>query len=534
VGQKYQFHQKECGVDKMANPVWSLTNRTIDNRGTKSNPALTTVTPTNQQGWETLRTYRDGSTVQYKIDPQGRVGYRDGRNGNQYANLQQFADQLAGENSTSFIQNYINRLKTDITGVLTTRTQNTIPSQAAPPSKTGIGTSPDNTNNQNADGTPGDPGGSPAIFDISSNNFQKDEEFKNKTWLVYPKDMNRSQDRIVITQRRYIATNAFSEGKINVNAFSQERFKEPPTKEQLLGTVILPMPNDISETNVTAWGEDSLSSLAALVGGAALGSVKSLADFDIDKTIKDIQGAASTALDKNSSANETIKQLLTLNAAAAVTKKFGININPEAFRSRITGTAINPNLELLFQGPKLRSFAFQFKMSPRNQDEAKNIRYIIKFFKKGMAAKRNFTDSKAAYFLGTPNVFDINFKSGDTELGSIGKIKTCALQQCVVNYTPDGFYAAYEDTQKNAGGSQPIAVTMTLAFTELTPLYNDNYEDSDTVGWDKLEDGPTGKPAAPPPPPPAAPGPAGQATSPTRTLIQGTGQSQPSLGLPGV
>jgi hypothetical protein len=401
--------------------------------------------------------------------------------------------------------------------------------QPPPPGRLGIGTSPDNTNNQNPDNA--DPASSPAVFDISSNNFQNDEEFSNKDWLKYPKDMNPSQDRIVITQRRYIATNAFSEGKISENAISQERFKEPPTKEQLLGTVILPMPNDISETNVTAWGEDSLSSLAALVGGAALGVVGGLGAGNFDKIGKAANEAIKTTLNKESGANETIKQLLTLNAAAEVTKKFGININPEAFRSRITGTAINPNLELLFQGPKLRSFAFQFKMSPRNQDEAKNIRYIIKFFKKGMAAKRNFTDSKAAYFLGTPNVFDINFKSGDTELGSIGKIKTCALQQCVVNYTPDGFYAAYEDTQKNAGGSQPIAVTMTLAFTELTPLYNDNYEDSDTVGWDKLEDGPTGKPAAAAPPA-AAPGPAGQATSPTRTQSQGTGPNQPSLGLP--
>jgi len=382
----------------------------------------------------------------------------------------------------------------------------------APPGRSGIGTSPDNTNNQNPDNS--DPASSPAVFDISSNNFQNDEEFSNKDWLKYPKDMNLSQDRIVITQRRYIATNAFSEGKINENAISQERFKEPPTKEQLLGTVILPMPNDISETNVTAWGEDSLSSLAALVGGAALGVAGGLGAGNFDKIGKAANEAIKTTLNKESGANETIKQLLTLNAASAVTKKFGININPEAFRSRITGTAINPNLELLFQGPKLRSFAFQFKMSPRSWEEARNIRYIIKFFKKGMAAKRNFTDAKAAYFLGTPNVFDINFKSGNTELGSIGKIKTCALQQCTVNYTPDGFYAAYEDTQKNAaGGSQPIAVTITLAFTELTPLYNDNYEDSDTVGWDVLNDGPTGTPSTSSPAPSPSPSPTGQPTA---------------------
>ena len=134
-------------------------------------------------------------------------------------------------------------------------------------------------------------------------------------------------------------------------------------------------------------------------------------------------------------------------------------------------------------------------MTPRSQKEARNIRYILKFFKKGMAAKRNFTDPQAAYFLGAPNVFDIQFKSDSSgkEITSIGKIKTCALQQCVVNYTPDGFYAAYQDSK--AGGSQPISVLIQLAFTELTPLYNDNYDESiDTVGYDSLQDGPSGSP----------------------------------------
>jgi hypothetical protein len=34
---------------------------------------------------------------------------------------------------------------------------------------------------------------------------------------------------------------------------------------------------------------------------------------------------------------------------------------------------------------------------------------------------------------------------------------------------------------------------MQLGFTELTPLYNDNYDDSDTVGFDNLGNGPTGE-----------------------------------------
>ena len=33
---------------------------------------------------------------------------------------------------------------------------------------------------------------------------------------------------------------------------------------------------------------------------------------------------------------------------------------------RSTGSILNPNMELLFQGPQLRDFTFQFKLSPRS------------------------------------------------------------------------------------------------------------------------------------------------------------------------
>jgi hypothetical protein len=396
--------------------------------------------------------------------------------------------------------------------------------------------------NQDTSGSgSGAPSGTPAIFEVTSKDFQSENEKFKPGFLKYPLDMSSGQDRIVIVQRRYRTPEVLNGTGLDINkiiagGFSKERFGndiEEPTESELIGTAVLPMPNDISETNVTAWGEDSLSSLAALVGGASLGAVSGLANFNLDAATQNIMRAASNALSNDTAANETIKQLLALNAAAAVTQKFGININPEAFRSRITGTAINPNLELLFQGPKLRSFGFQFKMTPRSQEEARNIRYILKFFKKGMAAKRS--GGKAAYFLGAPNVFDIHFRGSESnnDLKSIGKIKTCALQQCVVNYTPDGFYAAFND--RPAGGSQPIAVTMQLAFTELTPLYNDNYDanDENTVGYDILKDVSFGTTQNTGGGTPAPPGPPGQVGSPAQTLIQGTGANQPPLGLPG-
>ena len=49
-----------------------------------------------------------------------------------------------------------------------------------------------------------------------------------------------------------------------------------------------------------------------------------------------------------------------------------INITPAQILARSTGQILNPNMELLFNGPSLRTFRFQFKFVPRGPKEAKN------------------------------------------------------------------------------------------------------------------------------------------------------------------
>ena len=46
--------------------------------------------------------------------------------------------------------------------------------------------------------------------------------------------------------------------------------------------------------------------------------------------------------------------------------------------------------------------------------------------------------------------------------------KECALSACGVEYAPDGNYATYDD-------GVMIAYQVTMAFQELTPIYNDDY-----------------------------------------------------------
>ena len=122
-------------------------------------------------------------------------------------------------------------------------------------------------------------------------------------------------------------------------------------------------------------------------------------------------------------------------------------------------------------------------MTPRSREEAQRVNNIIRFFKQGMAPKKGL-DTKTgggSYFLGTPNVFDIVFKttkdggnfffSGDDENNSVLRIKTCACTGTAINYTPDGMWNAYDR-------GQPVSVTMSLRFAELEPIFDTDYDEN--------------------------------------------------------
>ena len=57
--------------------------------------------------------------------------------------------------------------------------------------------------------------------------------------------------------------------------------------------------------------------------------------------------------------------------------------------ARTTGAVMNPNMELLFKGPALRSFTFSWKMSPRDKKESEVIAKIIRTFKQSMAPQKS-------------------------------------------------------------------------------------------------------------------------------------------------
>ena len=105
----------------------------------------------------------------------------------------------------------------------------------------------------------------------------------------------------------------------------------------------------------------------------------------------------------------------------------------------------------------------------------------MRFFKQGMAARRV---REQTLFLGSPNVFRLRYLTGkDDPIRALPRYKICALTSTEVDYAPGGLYQSYEDEK---AGSQPTIMTMTLNFTELTPIFEQDYRNFDEASQKDL------------------------------------------------
>lgn len=276
--------------------------------------------------------------------------------------------------------------------------------------------------------------------------------------MVYPIDLDiKTQDYVTFNMYRYKPKTLTGDV---LNPFTS------PELGGAKGSVTLPIQAPASDTNTVGWSDGKLNGLQAAGLTAAVQAISGKKD--------ELSNKISTAMEdlqKDQQAGGlNVGQLFRFYAA---TQAAQIN---EGF-ARATGGILNPNLELLFQGPELRNFNFVFKMSARDIDEAMEIRKIIRFFKQGMSVKKSSTQ----LFLKSPDIFKVTYyRYGEVEHKAINMYKTAALRAFNVDYTPLGSYMTYDDP-----ASTMVAYTMTMQFQEIDPIYDDDYDklDADAIGY---------------------------------------------------
>jgi len=285
------------------------------------------------------------------------------------------------------------------------------------------------------------------------------ERKKYDSLLRYPENIQLEyQDCIKFSMLKY------QQSGLNVTVSELNQFQRSvstnngnPTvgKRTPLTTIVLPIPGGINDSNTVDWQGNELDEITKAFAGIAQGA---------------ITGGGAGAEQKIEQAKTGAEQNISGLQKTVVSKLVQSATGASGIMQRQYGAIINPNIELLFNGPQLRTFSFIFRLSPRSESEAKIVQKIIRYFKQGMTPKR----SSGYLLLQSPHTFAISYITSNKEHPYLNRFKECALTQCNVNYTPEGNYMSYDGVERSMASYE-----VTLQFQELVPLFDDDYGDVD-------------------------------------------------------
>ena len=249
------------------------------------------------------------------------------------------------------------------------------------------------------------------------------------------------------------------------------------------GTILLPIPSNVQDNNNVQYGESKMNGLQAAGVSAAEGITRNF--FDLVKG--DIKGIdfKGKAKDNIENLGDKIKaglggdpttaaavagDILTKQLTASAANVFDANVTANQLLARASGEIINPNLEILFSDVTIRNFQFRYKLTPRNKYESEQIKLIIRAFKRNMAPQAIGSDGASDFFLRTPNVFKLRYRSGNRDHPFLNKFKQCFLSDMQTTYTGEGVYSTYDD-------GTPVSILLSLSFKEIQPIYDIDYDE---------------------------------------------------------
>ena len=249
----------------------------------------------------------------------------------------------------------------------------------------------------------------------------------------------------------------------NYGGFSEESL----TKERAEGykSILLFMPEDIQAQYGANWGGAGIGVGQANVAGM-IG-----ANAGLKKTMGGVFEATRGGL----------KILGYDFTKGLMNATMGGQLTTNQLMGGVSGTIINPNVELMYDAPELRGFNLNFKMMPRDRNEAKDIFTICQTLKRAMLPSWGgqtkslgiSANERTGALLTIPKVVSAKFMSGNKLNPYVTQFKPCAITNVNINYTPDGSYATYRD-------GSPVATMLSIQFKELKLVFEQEVPLSDS------------------------------------------------------
>ena len=222
--------------------------------------------------------------------------------------------------------------------------------------------------------------------------------------------------------------------------------KRPATK-RLDTAIALYMPNAINVTYGSRYLDTEISPLGAAAG-------------DIGVDILEGRGSFKGALEKLQEKLPQEAKRRVITTALQLGDAVGLTGAREAFEIN-RAEVVADRMELAFKNVNRRNFQYSFKMIPKNEKEADEIRKIIYAFKFNMLPE--MTSGRAGNTMGLPNTFDIEYRFLGKDNDYISRVSTCVLETMTVSYGGDRFktFAPRDD------GAPVVETSLTLSFKEL-------------------------------------------------------------------
>ena len=226
-------------------------------------------------------------------------------------------------------------------------------------------------------------------------------------------------------------------------------FRDLSTTKRIMQSVAIYLPPNVQDSYTTTYNAAATGALGFLAASGITGT-RAFKDKDFDKVAEMVLGTGGSVLEK------VLKDSGSSIAEAATGAEGGY----ELF-NKIFGRSANPYMEVLFEGPELRQFTYNFTFAPKSSEEQDEVKKIIECFRFHQAPERR---SDHNLFLGLPAEFDIHYMYQPPNSGSAyenpfyNKIATCVLQSVNVDYTP-GKVASHQQ-------GAPVLIKMSLQFLE--------------------------------------------------------------------
>ena len=229
-----------------------------------------------------------------------------------------------------------------------------------------------------------------------------------------------------------------------------------------LGSILLYAPFQRADQAGFVWQTKAAGKLGSQAPEMARGALRTISDITSSVTsgnFKEAAGQISTTFDgalQSTMQNGAIfGTLFGADALSALSGTYAPALRDQILREQ--GVAFNNHMESFFSDVSLRKFNFEFLLSPRTPDEAREIQQIIKMFK--YAGHPAQYQALHGVFFAYPQVFDIEFFNED----QTHKIGTSALTNMSTVYGGPTMNNTFYD-------KYPVQVTLSLEFTELEIL----------------------------------------------------------------